>query len=113
MLTRSFTALDPKRSSLTHPVGTAELSLLPVGARRYVPHLPALRFLEGFLMNSMKCGHDNRAGANLCEECAAPRRIRAPELTFVDRRVSGIGRTHLMRPHFVLCIQSPGAPWAR
>jgi tellurite methyltransferase len=59
---------------------------------------------EGFLMNSMKCGHDNRAGAKLCEECAAPWRVRAAEPTFADRQVSarsnGIGRTHLMQPHF-------------
>jgi hypothetical protein len=86
---------------LTHSVGTGELSLLSVGARRYVPHAPALRFLEGFLMKSMKCGHDNRAGAKLCEECAAPRRIHAAEPTFADRQVSArsncIGRTHLMQ----------------
>jgi hypothetical protein len=64
-------------------------------------------------MKSMKCGHDNRAGAKLCEECAAPRRIHAAELTFADRQVSarsnGIGRTHLMQPHFVV-RQSPGVP---
>ena len=67
---------------------------------------PGLRFLEGFLMNSMKCRHDNRAVAKLCDKCTAPWRIRAAEPTFADREVSarsnGIGRTHLMQTHFVV-----------